>query len=143
MKIKAYILNAGEPFRGTVQTVLLDNDTVAYSDGLTLAEYEAANGIKTLLVNETELKEMIDEYVSSLITAPEPITKEKFWDALEVLPPCRWHARLGVEMFHISERVTHDLVAWYGRVGDKYFWFNDRSNVDSDYLAKKFAEAVK
>ena len=142
MKIKGYILNGNEPFRGTVQTLLMEDDTVAYSGGLTLTEYEAQHG-KAVVVSEAELKEMIEEYVSSIVTQPELITKERFWNALECMPPSRWHARCGVEMFHIVERITHDLVSWYGRVDDRYYCFNDRSSADSDYLAGKFLEAAK
>ena len=45
------------------------------------------------------------------------VTKERYWDMLEVLPPCRWERRhtagRTLEMFHVSERISSDLVDWF------------------------------
>ena len=34
----------------------------------------------------------------------------------------------GVQMFHISERITADLVNWYATARGRYFAFADRSS---------------
>lgn len=53
------------------------------------------------------------------------ITAKGFDDALNVLPPCRWNRGDHTEWFHVSERLTGDLVNWYVRVGDQYHTFVD------------------
>jgi len=57
-------------------------------------------------------------------TAPEEITKEKFWYFLEVLPPCKWTHIGGAECFFVSEALTMDLHQWCVRIGDKYWALN-------------------
>lgn len=57
-------------------------------------------------------------YVSKYVkTAPAPITRERFTEMLEVLPPSRWNRGDYVEFFHVCERLTDNLVSWFGRVG--------------------------
>lgn len=50
-------------------------------------------------------------------TGATQITEERFWEMLEVLPPCRWDTTsVGgrrLEMFHVSERLTGNLVSWF------------------------------
>lgn len=132
-----YLLEADKPYSGSVQSILLEDGTVAYSDGLTVEQYEQDRGVKLRIIDEDELMELERAYIDSRVTEPKPVTEEKWWDALEVLPPCRWKTVKGVELFHISERITADLVDWYARVGDRYFHFTDRSGRPMEELADK------
>src|SRR3990167_5639371 len=129
MNYTHYILRADEPFRGHCQSVLLKNGTVAYSDGLTLEQYEAERGFPVRLIDDAELDELTKRYTESLITAPAVITEARFHEMLNVLPPSRWHNCGGFEVFHVCERLTHDLVAWFAHRNGQYWEFTDRAGV--------------
>jgi hypothetical protein len=138
-----YVLRADEPFKGYVQSVLRPDGTVAYSDGLTLEEYAEAKGFPIRVIDDAELDALIADHTASLVTEPTPESLEAWEYALNVLPPCRWRTVGGVELFHISERLTHDLVSWHGRIGDRCFAFTDRAGADMTALAEKVARAAK
>lgn len=52
---------------------------------------------------------------------PKEITKERFWEKLEVLPPVDWQRRGSHESFKIMERLCGNLTTICVRVGDRYF----------------------
>jgi hypothetical protein len=84
------------------------------------------------LVSKPELDKLIDGYEQSLITDPEPIDKDRYWEMLEVLPPCRW----ANGFFHVSERYTGDLVSWFLEVGEEYWEFRNLATISKADLAK-------
>ena len=49
------------------------------------------------------------------------ITERQWWDALEVLPPLKWHTEDGVEKFLMSEFTTGNFTAQYAALNDRYF----------------------
>ena len=75
---------------------------------------------------------VFDAYVK---TEPQAETSEEYWDALECMPPSRFQHTDGVELFHICEHLTGNLVNWHAKIGDKHFQFNDAANANSVYLA--------
>lgn len=133
-----------DPFPGHIHT-LYDpaRDRVAYDDrGLTLEEYKLERPELNLrTVDETELGAIWKAYKASLVTEPEPIDVELWEDLLNVLPPCRWQTVQGVDLFHISERLTDDLVTWVARIGDRRFQFVDFEGRPAEELACKVLEA--
>ena len=105
--------------------------------GKTLDELKVENP-KLLAVTEEGIEKVIRAYEDSLVTEPEAITEEQWDYALNVLPPCRWE-RIGemTEVFHISERITGNLVDWYGHTGADYCHFVDHADVTVEHLWKK------
>lgn len=132
MEITGYLIKAAEPFRGHTQSILYRDEDgierVAYTGrpsvtqgavvlqertpDLTLAEYEAERGQVFKRITKEELDALNEAHVASLITEPEPMSEERYNELLEVLPPCRWATVGGAETFHISERLTGNLVQW-------------------------------
>lgn len=53
---------------------------------------------------------------------PREIDRERFWNALECLPPCKW-AGMGTtrESFHVSERLSGNVVSWFLKYDKRYF----------------------
>jgi hypothetical protein len=131
-----YLVPQGQPFKGSIRSVLLDDGTVAYSDGMTLDQYQAKHGPMNVLT-EAELTDLIELYTDSLITDPAEETAEQFDYALECLPPCRYGTVGGVTMFHIVERITHDLVSWHCQAGGRFWTFNDIASRDRAQIAGK------
>jgi hypothetical protein len=52
---------------------------------------------------------------------PTEITKQRFWELLEVLPPADWTQAGTTESFRVIECQTDDLYTWCARVGERYF----------------------
>lgn len=53
--------------------------------------------------------------------APWRITRERFWEMLEVLPPCRWERHHHAETFHVSELLSGNIAAHFVRLGSDYY----------------------
>tara|TARA_R110002072_G_scaffold273239_5_gene433970 strand:- start:7581 stop:7997 length:417 start_codon:yes stop_codon:yes gene_type:complete len=132
-----WIINADQPFRGYTLSYLNPDGTVAYTDGLTVEEYAARKGITCRVIDDDTLDDLVREHHKSLITKPRRIPSERWWDMLEILPPCRWHVVGSFEVFHVSERLTGNLVSWFANRGSDYFEFVDRDNLTDDEIALK------
>lgn len=132
-----YIIRKDEPFQGHVQSIVNPDGTIAYCAGLTLETYEAERGFPIRVIDDAELDQLTAEHLRGLVSDPAPITQERFWEMLEVLPPCHWHNAGGFEVFHVSERLTHNLVSWFAHRGDSYWEFTDHDNItDTDLVTK-------
>lgn len=140
--ITHWLIRDDEPFRHA-QSFLLPDGTVAYTDGLTPLQYAADHGFPVRVVTDAQLDDMIAAYEASLITDPVEETEEQWWYALEVLPPCKWRTVRGVELFHISERQTGNLVNWHARLNGKFYTFVDDAARDMGELAEKVAKAQR
>ena len=126
-------------FRSTVKP----DGFVAFADGdLTPEQYALDRGFPIRVVDDAELDEMLATWSEQQITAPREETHEDFTYALDCLPPCRWRTYRGVEMFHICERLSHDLVDWHVEVGGRYFTFVDRDTATTEAIAAKAASAL-
>ena len=142
MNYTHYILRADEPFRGHCQSVLLEDGTVAYSNGLTLEQYQADRGFPVRLIDDAELNRLTEWFINEHITMPISIPESRFDQMLNVLPPSRWHNCRGFEVFHVCERITHNLVAWFAHRNGKYWEFVDRSDVSDERLVAKLSCVV-
>lgn len=80
----------------------------------------------------------VSQYV---VTDPKPITAARFFEMLEVLPPARWYRGDHIEWFHVIEFLTGDLVAWYARIGERYYEFNDTYKLTKEALIDKIVKA--
>lgn len=134
---RQYIIKTDAPFAGYVQSALCEDGSVMYTEYASFEAYCEANGPNHRLIDDEELDGLIAAHLESLITEPKEETEEQFSDALDVLPPCRWHSHMGVNMFHISERLTYSLVEWHARLDGKYYRFTDHDYATSDHLAEK------
>lgn len=137
-----YIVNTAN-FRGWAENVYDKAlDLVGYGQQKTLAEYRAAHPGQTLdVVDDATMREMIAKHEASLVTEPAPIDRERHTYLLEVLPPCRWHSSAGVSLFHISERLTGNLVTWAAEFHGDCFEFVDFADRPSEELACKVLAA--
>ena len=133
-----YIIKINEPFRGYVQSILLDSGVVAWSNGMTFDEYCFANGPHKI-IDDDDLDRLIAQWEASMMTAPVEETREEYKESLEVLTPSRWTTHLGVELFHVSERLSGSLVSWHARLGQRYWTFTDVAHANLDELAAKVA----
>ena len=129
-----YIIRTDQPFDGHCQSVLNKDGTVAYTDGLTLAQYVAENGFPMRIIGEDEMDNLVNTHYETMKSKPTQITRSRFWEMLEVLPPCRWHNAGGFEVFHVSEHLTGPLVSWFAHKGERYWEFTDDCHLSDDTL---------
>ena len=137
-----FVIRTDEPFRGHCQSVLLDDNTVAWTDGLTVEQYQEARGFPVRIIEESEMKQLEHAYVASLTTRPVRETLEQYNYALDVLPPSRWQEIVGFSVFHICERITADLVSWHARKGDLCLTWNDRASLPRELIETKLWGAL-
>jgi len=163
MQTTGYLIKADAPFNGYTQSILYQDaegvervlhsgDFETKSNGrvireatpdLTIAEYEADRRQTFKRINLDELEALHKQYTASLITKPEPITEERYYDWLNCLPPCRWHGAGGFSVFHIMERITDDIVQWCARDSEgNCFGWQDYATISSLDIAIKLGKAT-
>ena len=137
-----YIIDTDKPFTGSVQSVIKDDGTVAYSDGLTFLEYNACHGGTMRLIERAELDAMVAGWNASLVTNPEPVSEEDYCEALYCLPPSRYTTTARVVRFCMAERMTGELTSWYFKAGERYFSFTDSVLATDQYIDAKIDAAI-
>jgi hypothetical protein len=70
---------------------------------------------------------------------PQPITKARFVEMLEVLPPEDWHCGDGAESFKLSERTSGSITAIFCRVGNRYFEMQDSFTLSHNEIVTRCA----
>ena len=71
------------------------------------------------------LDEAVERTDSRFRHAPERITRERFHEMLEVLPPEDWQRRGSIETFKLCERTCGNITAIFCRIGDSYWELQD------------------
>jgi hypothetical protein len=90
-----------------------------------------------------EIGEFVAMQESALRTAPEPITREHYTEALECMPPHDWRHVRGVESFKMSERFNGRMTRIYAKKGDGYWMFMDRYDLSAEAIADKINGALE
>lgn len=134
-----------KPFKGYFKTyTFLENDkeyVFTYNaptvNGVniyqTVEEYLSDHSLKEIeFVADADYDKFIRAYLETLKTEPVEIPVEKFHEMLNILPPERWTIRFGISVFHICERLTHNLVSWYALCDGKACTW-----VDGDYVTEE------
>ena len=141
-----WLIEEGAEFKGTTESILLPDGTVAYTGGMTLDEYERDRDKKFKILSNSELDALTSTFCDGMVTDPVKISKTRWWEMLEILPPCRWHMAGTWECFHISERLYGNLVSWFGtrRLGgvEVFYEFTDRDNLELEDLRDKLNKAA-
>jgi hypothetical protein len=77
---------------------------------------------------------------AAYVTGWKEISKQAWWDALEVLPPEKHGTVAGVELFRMCEYLTGNITAHFARLEDRYFVRNCRTTEKPETLAAEIAE---
>lgn len=108
---RLYVLHKNN-FNGVVETVLYDG-VCPYTKKT--AEEHKAEGFDIL--TEAEYIELFKNYERGLCSDWKEVTEEQYWDALEVLPPKKWHDG----GFYMGECYTGTLYSFYQKWHGKYY----------------------
>ncbi len=104
-----------------------------------LATYIAEHNLKDFsLITPEAMSERCNGYEESRKTKPESVTLERFYDALNCMPPSRYGFAKGVIHFHICERLTGNLVQWFIRFPstNSCYTFIDDASITEDQLCE-------
>lgn len=93
------------------------------------------------LVTDVGLETILAGYYQSLVTEAKEVDQQRYNHLLDVLPPCRWHRSSIGDIFHVSERITGNLVTWCGSLRGKFYEFVDFADADMDHLREKISKA--
>ena len=100
----------------------------------TQAELEVTEGPLVIISAD----EAHDRERSKYITPAKEVSEERYRNMLECLPPSRWHrVAPGISVFHVSERITHDIVSWFFQAGDRYFEVQDSDKLTDAELINR------
>lgn len=65
---------------------------------------------------------------------PERISRERWWELLEVMPPARWRSLPGGEIFMVAEPIASNLYRFGIRIGEEYFSIVEDCYIEDDKL---------
>jgi hypothetical protein len=71
---------------------------------------------------------------------PSKVTKERWWDLLEVLYPARWEHLEGAEIFMMPECISGSLYMFGVRIGEDYFSVNESCDIPAAKLVEMCRE---
>ncbi len=84
-------------------------------DNLTLEEYKKVTNKPNIVpISSDEFMKLYEEYEQSLQGDWREVSQEDWYDALECLPPCRWHdLDTRFNSFYVSEAYSGRLHSYY------------------------------
>lgn len=133
-----------------------NQDKVFYSEAIGIIDFVVANG--TSLYAGDDLAAMKDRYPDAEILtlneaatrrdnhfkqAPERITKEKFIEMLEILPPLHWRFSGNSESFKLSEFTCGSITSIYCRIGTDYWQLRDHYALSHEIIVDRCNTATR
>ena len=139
-RVLQYVVKATEEFQGHYENVVMidhqGHKTVPYTD-LSYDQYLDSHQ-DCILISVPKFGELLNDYLKELVNQPaKQVDEQRYWHMLDVLPPCRWYTGGLFEYFHISERLTYNLVTYICRNDDEYFEFIDFDNKSHKSLIER------
>lgn len=121
--MKKYIIDPSTfPTDGEVTSFINEDNLVAYTSGLTFAQYNERNGGNLILLDwETLQDKWLMPYLESCETAWQEVTEECYYKMLNVMPPARFESYEKYEIFMVGEAWSHNIHSCYIWKGDKYY----------------------
>ncbi len=97
-----------------------------------------------LVLSEDEMfKQIWDNEDKQFIKKWIKISKDDWYEMLEILPPMKWQHIDNYQFFFISEATTSNIHSCYCKHGDNYYSANRRTNVDYNEFIKEIKEIEK
>lgn len=127
-----------DPATGRVYTFLTDAGR-SFWGGETFEEMQQQGAISpaALVLPWLEAERLSNEADRArYCTGAEPITAERFEEALNCLPPERWHHRAGSESFRLSERLSGPIASFFLRIGTDYWQINEDQSTTHGELVR-------
>jgi hypothetical protein len=119
------------PFNGRCVDVIKEGSKTGQYSGKTFEELSARYDSPLALVDNVAYQRLYHIHLQGKCTKPIEITEERFFELLEVLPPCRWSKYGRFEVFHISERLEGNIVTWCAKdqISGKCYELDQMANI--------------
>lgn len=140
MSERQYLIRADQPFR-CIQSCILPDGTVEYTEGLTPEAYAKERGFPVRVIDDAELDRLIAEKQEAMKSDPVQITEERYDQMLNMLPPARFHTIDGFEVFHMCEHLDGAMVDWFAQGRGRYWTFTDTCFAKDAELLSKLRKA--
>ena len=111
---------------------------VTFYGGKTLAECQAEDPDAEIM----DADAAFTKYEYGFVRAPVEVTEERFHDALNVLPPCKWTGPGTTESFYVSERIAGNVVSWFVRTSSKFYRVDTFATRTHGELLRMIADAT-
>lgn len=121
----------------------VETHTIVFDNPETIEQYlEKHPNFKAM--DHEEFEKWMEERHDALISAPEEITQERWYEMLEILPPCRWGDIGSWNLFHVSERLSGNLVNWFAKHHStgRYFEFTHYADAGKNTLLSHLKEVA-
>lgn len=109
-------------------------------------EAEGHANVRALTWSEYTAIDAEESKIRYNVNVPSVIDRDRFWELLEVLPPCRWERYQDFEAFYVSECITGNLYTFCVRIGNgqnaQYFEIVAESNINYTTLRQLCLEAL-
>ena len=132
-----YISNSSGQIRIYTFLQLADDNTVVSSFKQSLesliADMESSKeytDIQIMAYSDFAVKEAESMKEHYKVGTPKQVSKARFWEMLEMLPPQNWVRLNGAEGFRFAECLTGDLYSYFLRIGENYFEMVNHSGSD-------------
>ncbi len=120
-----------------IDTLREDGRTSIYGETLEQVEERYPN-VKIMTSDEFQTL-----HEATCCSDPVEITKDKFIEMLEVLPPMKWRSGGGAESFMLSEFTTGRITGIYCRIGKRYYSFLGICTLTHDEIVAKCSEVTR
>ena len=64
------------------------------------------------------------------VGTPKQVSKARYWEMLEVLPPEKWERSEGADVFRLMEAISGDLHSFFFCIGENYFEMVNHRHAD-------------
>lgn len=103
----------------------------------TIKEFEQENP-NAVLMDFQEANKLIDIAIEKkYVTLPILISKDVYYEQLEVLPPLKWITDNSTSSFMISEFTISSVTAIYAKIGQKYYFLSDHFTLSHDEIIER------
>ena len=96
-----------------------------------------------VMVSFDEAMKLHDEAMRKIYcTGPKEISKERWWELLEVLPPERWERIGDAEIFMMPECIASTIYTFGVRIRERYFSINECRFKSNSEILKEFQSVI-
>lgn len=121
-----------QPSTNTVIDLVRANGLSMYGER-TLAQLQEEEGSDVMVM---DMEAAIQQINASHTKPPFEISEDRFDDMLGILPPQKWVRYKTEESFHVSERITGNIVMIFVRIGGRYFEMHDEATLTHEDRVK-------
>lgn len=124
----------------------LFDEVIEQHDGSLMGAWSKLTFEQIIEQHPTVIMVTRDEYevlhYQHFATQPRQVTRDDFWQMLEVLPPLDMHTTPQGTSFKMAERYSHNITDIYAQIGDTYWNFRDKETLPHSEIMNRITAAA-